>query len=68
VGVAKLSSKIKPSRIAKLHVGGYYHSDDATVIAFQELAIDLRRSQQDMLLEAVRSFVATHEASPRFNN
>ena len=64
----KPSSKIKPSRIAKLHVGGYYHPDDPTVIAFQKLGIDLRRTQQDMLLEAVRDFIAKYEASRAFNN
>jgi hypothetical protein len=59
-------SKIKPSRVAKIHVGGYYHPDDSTVIAFQKLGIDLRRTQQDMLLEAIRDFVAKHEASRAF--
>jgi hypothetical protein len=62
------ASTIKPSRIAKLHVGGYYYPDDPTVIAFQKLGIDLRRSQQDMLLEAIRDFVAKNEASRAFNN
>lgn len=62
------ASTIKPSRIAKLHVGGYYYPDDPTIIAFQKLGIDLRRSQQDMLLEAIRDFVAKNEASRAFNN
>jgi hypothetical protein len=64
--VVRTGSKIKPSRIAKLHVGGYYYPDDPTVIAFQKLGIDLRRSQQDMLLEAVRDFVAKYEAEKAF--
>jgi hypothetical protein len=62
------ASTIKPSRIAKLHVGGYYYPDDSTIIALQKLGIDLRRSQQDMLLEAIRDFVAKNEASRAFNN
>lgn len=62
------ASTIKPSRIAKLHVGGYYYPDDPTIIAFQKLGIDLRRSQQDMLLEAIRDFVAKNDASRAFNN
>ena len=66
--VVKPPSKIKPSRIAKLHVGGYYYPDDPTVITFQKLGIDLRRSQQDMLLEAIRDFVAKYEASRAFSN
>jgi hypothetical protein len=64
--VTRPASKIKPSRIAKLHVGGYYYPDDPIVIAFQKLGIDLRRSQQDMLLEAVRDFVAKYEAEKAF--
>ena len=64
--VARSGSRIKPSRIAKLHVGGYYYPDHPTVIAFQKLGIDLRRSQQDMLLEAVRDFVAKYEAERAF--
>jgi hypothetical protein len=60
------SSKIKPSRIAKLHVGGYYYPDDSTIIAFQKLGIDLRRTQQDMLQEAIRDFVAKHDALRAF--
>lgn len=57
---------IKPSRVAKLHVGGYFDPLDPTVMAFQKLKIDLRRSQQDMLLEALRDFVAKHEAARAF--
>jgi hypothetical protein len=62
----RTSSKIKPSRIAKIHLGGYYHPEDSTIIAFQKLGIDLRRTQQDMLLEAVRDFIGKHEASRAF--
>jgi hypothetical protein len=32
------------------------------------LVFDLRRSQQDMLLEAIRDFVAKQEASRAFSN
>lgn len=62
----KRVTTVKPSRIAKLHVGGYYYPDDSTIVAFQKLGIDLRRSQQDMLLEAIRDFVAKYEASHAF--
>ena len=54
------------SRYAKLHVGGYFDPDDPTLIAFQKLKVDLRRSQQDMLLEALRDFVAKQEAARAF--
>ena len=56
----------RSSRAEKLHIGGYFDPADPTVIAFQKLKIDLRRSQQDMLLEALRDFVAKHEASKAF--
>ena len=57
---------VRPSRVAKLHIGGYFEPTDPTLIAFQKLKIDLRRSQQDMLLEALRDFVAKHEAANAF--
>ena len=54
------------SRHAKLHVGGYFDPVDPILIAFQKLKVDLRRSQQDMLLEALRDFVAKQEAARAF--
>ena len=54
------------SRYAKLHVGGYFDPGDPILVAFQKLKIDLRRSQQDMLLEALRDFVAKQEAARAF--
>ena len=63
---SSVSRATKPSRRAKLHIGGYYDPNDPTIITFQKLGIDLRRSQQDMLLEAIRDFVAKHEADRAF--
>jgi len=60
------SRPVKPSRLAKLHVGGYFDPEHPTVTAFQKLKIDLRRSQQDMLLEAMEDFVAKHRAAGAF--
>jgi len=57
---------VKPSRISKLHIGGYFDPTDPQVIAFQKLRVDLRKSQQEMLLEALRDFVAKHEAARAF--
>lgn len=54
------------SRDAKLHVGGYFEPSDPIVVAFQKLKIDLRRTQQDMLSEALRDFVAKQEAARAF--
>jgi hypothetical protein len=64
--VAARTSTPKPSRVAKLHVGGYFDPIDPIVMAFQKLKVDLRRSQQDMLMEALRDFVAKHEAARAF--
>lgn len=59
-------SSVKPSRAAKLHVGGYFDPGDPMVMEFQKLKVDLRRSQQDMLLEALSDFVAKHRAASAF--
>ena len=56
----------KPSRVAKLHIGGYFSPNDPHVIAFQKLKVDLRKSQQEMLFEALCDFVAKHEAASAF--
>jgi hypothetical protein len=56
----------KPSRQSKLHIGGYYDPNDETIVSFQKLGIDLRRPQQDMLLEAIRDFVGKHQAAKAF--
>ena len=47
----------------KLHIGGYFDPSDQTIIVFQKSKIDLRKSQQEMLLEALRDFFAKHEAA-----
>ncbi len=60
------ASSVKPSRLAKLHVGGYFDPADPIVMQFQKLKVDLRRSQQDMLLEALADFVAKHQAASAF--
>ena len=64
--VAVRGRTTKPSREAKLHIGGYYDPYDPTVIAFQKLRIDLRKPQQEMLLDAIRDYVAKHEAAGAF--
>jgi hypothetical protein len=64
--VRAVARATKPSRVAKLHVGGYFDPDHPAVMAFQKLKIDLRRSQQDMLLEAMEDFVAKHQAAGAF--
>ncbi|HEY6248987.1 MAG TPA: hypothetical protein VI685_03445 [Candidatus Angelobacter sp.] len=64
---AKPVARVKPNRRAKLHIGGYYDPQDPNIIAFQKLGIDLRKSQQEMLLEALRDFVAKHQVANAFN-
>jgi phage-related protein len=66
VSSAPRAAGIRPSRVSKLHIGGYFEPTEPTVMAFQKLKVDLRRSQQDMLLEALRDFVAKHEAEKAF--
>ena len=62
----KPASKIKPSRIAKKHIGGYYPPNDPTIKAFQKLGIDLDKDQQEMLYEAISDYVAKHQAASAF--
>ena len=64
--IVKTSSTVKPSRIAKLHIGGYYDPDNPIIIAFQKLGIDRRETQQEMLLQAIQDFVAKHHAEKAF--
>ena len=65
-GAPKRTSSVKPSRKAQLHIGGYYPPEEPIIIAFQKLGIDLRKTQQEMLLEALSDFVAKHEAENAF--
>ena len=64
--VIRPAANVKPSRRNKLHVGGYYDPSDETIVAFQKLGIDLRKTQQEMLHEALRDFVAKHQAAHAF--
>ncbi len=59
-------SVARPSRVGKLHVGGYFDPRDPTVMAFQKLTVELRRSQQSLLHEAMADFVAKTEAAKAF--
>jgi hypothetical protein len=59
-------ARVKPSRRNKLHIGGYYEPGEPIIVAFQKLGIDLRMTQQEMLLEAVTDFVAKHQAASAF--
>ncbi len=62
------ANKPKRNQVARRHIGGYYHVNDPTIKAFQKLGIDLDKDQQDMLHEAIRDYVAKHEASRAFNS
>ena len=35
--VNELTKPVKPSRQAKLHIGGYFDPDDRTIVAFQKV-------------------------------
>ena len=56
----------KHSRMTKIHIGAYFDPAEQTIMAFQKLKVDLRRSQQDMLAEAIADFVAKQEAERAF--
>jgi hypothetical protein len=62
----KPASKVKPSRLAKKHIGGYYPPNDTTIKAFQKLGIDLDKDQQEMLFEAISDYVAKYRAASAF--
>jgi len=64
--IVRVARTASASRYAKLHVGGYFDPRDPILVKFQKLKVDLRRSQQDMLLEALRDFVAKQEAARAF--
>jgi hypothetical protein len=64
----KPASKVKPIRVAKKHIGGYYPPNDPTIKAFQKLGIDLDKDQQEMLFEAISDFIAKHQASRAFKS
>ena len=66
--VGATSPSTKPSRQRKIHLGGYYDPNDPTVIAFQKLKVDLRRSQEAMLLDAIADYVAKHQAERAFQS
>ena len=66
--VGAISPSTKPSRQRKIHLGGYYDPNDPMVIAFQKLKIDLRRSQEAMLLDAIADYVAKHQAERAFQS
>jgi hypothetical protein len=61
------AAKIKPSRRLKKHIGGYYAPNDPVIIAFQKLGIDIDTDQQEMLYEAIRDYVAKHQAASAFS-
>ncbi len=60
------ATSTKPSRMAKIHIGAYFDPAEQTIMAFQKLKVDLRRSQQDMLAEAIADFVSKQEAARAF--
>jgi hypothetical protein len=61
-----ITPSTKPCRVAKLHIGGYFAPDDQDIIEFQKLKIDMRKSQQDMLYEALCDYVAKQKVARAF--
>lgn len=58
--------KRQSSNKGKYHLGGYYDHDVPEVEAFRILSAKHRRSQQELLLEAVRDLVAKYETQAKF--
>jgi len=50
----------------KYHLGGYFATDDPTAEAFRMLAAKTRRSQQELLAEAIADLVAKYDAAAKF--
>lgn len=55
------------SNAGKYHVGGYFSPDDPTAEAFRVLAAKTRRTQQDLLGEALADLVAKYDAQAKFS-
>jgi hypothetical protein len=53
-------------REATIHIGGYFPVNDKLVVEFQKLKFDLRKSQQQMLHEALSDYVHKHRAKAAF--
>lgn len=68
--MAPVSDLTAPKRVnsnkGKYHLGGYYDFDLPEIEAFRILAARTRRSQQDLLLEALRDLLQKHEAESKF--
>lgn len=58
----------KNSNAGKYHVGGYFTPDDPTAEAFRILAAKTRRTQQDLLAEALADLVAKYDAQAKFSS
>lgn len=56
----------KKVREATIHIGGYFPINDKLVVEFQKLKFDLRKSQQQMLYEALSDYVHKHRANIAF--
>ena len=56
----------KKPREQTIHIGGYFPINDQLVIQFQKLKFDLRKSQQQMLHEALTDYVHKHRAKAAF--
>lgn len=49
-----------------IHIGGYYSPADASIVAFRQLAVELRKTKQEMLHEAITDYLAKAQAMKAF--
>ena len=64
--VASISLKRPNSNKGKYHLGGYYEQDAPEIEAFRVLSAKSRKSQQELLFEAVRDLVEKYDADAKF--
>lgn len=63
------SERLRPAggrRPGKYHLGAYFDPSDPMVEAFRVLAARTRRTQQDLLSEAISELIAKYEADKQF--
>jgi hypothetical protein len=68
--VAPVTEPVRPieprKRSSRIHIGAYYPRGDQTIIAFQQLAFEIEKTQQEMLYEAIGDYLAKVKAGRAF--
>lgn len=59
------TARLRPNA-GKMHIGGYYDPDDKVIDAFRRLAFETRRSQQELLREAMIALLSQQAGEATF--